>query len=399
MRFWAPLAAVFLWVSASGCGPDCVQSADIQVTLRPNSTVNVSAVTLLRMILSIDGNAPKILDVTLTAELKRTPTTLLLRPDPAPHSTYNVALTIEALDALGGLLGIGSASGDVTSKGCNRLEAPLVPLPGGGDGGTLDLALPIQPMDLALPPNADLLSTGDDLICPDTPDEDGDGRGDACDRCPADYDPTPTDADNDGLPDACDPDPMMAENALLYFDPFNEDSGHWSGGWTVTGSERVVMTGTQGRLFSGNGIDTLPVNVRVQTFVTVPIAEGVGTSFDSDVGIFLGNEPDSMPTTKGVLCSLHHTPTDNGTLEIDTIDNGNITNTQMTNFSWGTGPTYRLRLTQRGGSYTCEAATSGFRPGMVTATAAVPSAPQFMLLRATNVEAHFASVVAESVLP
>ena len=192
---------------------------------------------------------------------------------------------------------------------------------------------------------------------------------------------------------------MTPGNSQLYFDPFNIDSGNWSGGWTVTGSEWVVMTLTQGRLVSGNGVNQLPANVRLQAFVTVPIAEGVGTNFDSDVGVFLGNEPDSMSTTVGVLCSLHHTPSDNGTLEVDIIQNGNIINSMSTEFNWGTGPIYRLRLTQHGGDYGCEGATSGLRPATVTTTTQAPVAPQFMLLRATNVEAHFQSVVAESVNP
>jgi hypothetical protein len=202
------------------------------------------------------------------------------------------------------------------------------------------------------------------------------------------------------VPDACDPDPGTPGNTVLYFDPFNVDTSHWSGGWTVTGSERVVMTGTLGRLVSGNGIDTMPADVRVQTFVTVPIAEsGMGGDFESDVGIFLGNQPDTGATTDGVLCSVNHMQTDIGHMELDIIQNGTITTTNMGNFSWGTGPLYRLRLTQHGGSYTCEAATSGVRPGTVTATTTAPTAPQYIVLRATNVEAHFQSVTAESVNP
>src|SRR5678815_25962 len=135
--------------------------------------------------------------------------------------------------------------------------------------------------------------------------------------------------------------PGTPGNQVLYYDPFDIDSGHWSGGWTVTDSERVVMTMAQGRLISGNGIDMLPVNVRVQAFVTMPLVEGVGSNFESDVGIFLGSQADSTSTTNGVLCALHHVPNDSGTLDIDVIENGAIVQTTSAPFPFGTGPLYR----------------------------------------------------------
>ncbi len=44
---------------------------------------------------------------------------------------------------------------------------------------------------------------------PDGPDGDGDGRGDACDSCPAQADPVPQDADGDGVGEACDNCPVL----------------------------------------------------------------------------------------------------------------------------------------------------------------------------------------------
>ena len=35
----------------------------------------------------------------------------------------------------------------------------------------------------------------------------GDGVGDVCDNCPAEFNPTQDDSDGDGMGDVCDPDP------------------------------------------------------------------------------------------------------------------------------------------------------------------------------------------------
>ena len=59
---------------------------------------------------------------------------------------------------------------------------------------------------------------------------------------------------------------------------------------------------------------------------------------------------------------------------------------------------YRLRLTQRGGTWTCEAAATGMSPVTVTTTQTV-TAPLFITLENDNMGSHFHSVVAESKLP
>jgi hypothetical protein len=152
----------------------------------------------------------------------------------------------------------------------------------------------------------------------------------------------------------------------------------------------------------------MPTNVRVQTFFHSPNFEGTMSSFDSDVGIALTNEPDSTSTTNGVLCTVHHMSNNNDTLDIDTIVNGAISNTQSTSFPFYTDDpppsknlvVYRVRLTQRGKMFTCEAVTTGVPAASVSTTLSqAPEGPQFMLLRATNVEAHFTSVVAETANP
>src|SRR3954471_520840 len=174
------MRALILWLLSSGCAPDCVSSADIQLTLRPTQAVNVAGITTLRLVLTVNGGAPKLLDVTPKNALTHDPTTLLLRPDPPPGARYNVAVTVEALDALGGLLAIGTADGDVSALGCNKLDAPLAPLPMGDGGVLLDLLQPVTDRDLMVPAHDGLTMTYDDMACPAMPDEDGDGRGDAC---------------------------------------------------------------------------------------------------------------------------------------------------------------------------------------------------------------------------
>jgi hypothetical protein len=385
------------WVAVCllvGCGSTCPSTADIQVTLIPIAGVDVTAIAELRFTLTVGTGQPK--SLVLQKGIGPRPTTVLFRPDPAPAAKYAVTITVEALDELGALVAIGSTGGDVSANGCNKLEARLTPLP------MVDASMP--PPDFSmLPSGSDLagsdLATNNDLACAAMPDEDADGRGDACDLCPADYDPTPVDTDDDGLPDACDPDPSKTGNALIYFDPFNVDSGHWSGNWNVRNSERSIATMAQGRLLSGNGVDALPGNVRVQTYVTMPFVEGVGPSFESDVGIFLGNQTDSSSSTRGVLCVLHHVPPSTDTLDLDLISNGMITMTNAQPFVFSTGNLYRIRLSQRGGSYSCEALLMGLPAVSANLTTQAPAAPQFMVLRATNVEAHFSSVVAESTVP
>src|SRR5690349_18562614 len=125
------MRALILWLLASGCTPDCPASADIQLTLRPTAAVNVAGITTLRLVLTVNSGAPKLLDITPKNALTHDPTTLLLRPDPPPGAKYSIAVTVEALDALGALLAIGTAAADVSSHACNKLEAALAPLPMG----------------------------------------------------------------------------------------------------------------------------------------------------------------------------------------------------------------------------------------------------------------------------
>jgi hypothetical protein len=402
MRSFSVAVALLL----SGCGFDCAPSGNIQVTVTAGPGLDVGRVATLRIVLSVDGMQPKTLDVTLKSPLTSMPKTLLLQPDPPPANRYNVALSVQALDASGAVFALGTASSDVAANGCNRLEASLFPLgAGGGDGG--------NGRDGFIPP--DLMSTDMSnctVVSASVPDEDQDNLADSCDLCPDDSDPTPVDSDLDGLPDACDPDPALPSNTLLYFDPFNADSGNWSGNFDLRpfpqGYWSINTQGTQA-LASGNTQVMLPSNVRIQAHVLSPGIYVPGSVVNSDFGLFLGNSPNpGLTSTSGVLCIANATnqqPNDQLTLLV--VQNGSLgqaTSTPIPNANapngWHTDLVYRLRLTQRGAVYTCELVAVGGTPVTVTKTLpSAPSAPQFMALHAQAIEAHFYAVVAESVLP
>lgn len=389
----AILAAAGLLVPGAGCTTDCTPSADIQVMLVPSGGVDAQAIAKLRIILSVDGGPNKVLDVVPPHPISSS-SALLLRPDPPPTPKYSVAITVEALSSAGDLIAVGTTAGNVVASGCNRLEALLAGLPGPADGSGLPPADGFVPPDLAGVDLAGCVGT--------TPDEDADGRADFCDLCPADFDPEPIDSDRDGLPDACDPDPSQPANSLLYFEPFNADNGQWSGGFPITSSYLDLSTDNSptGFQVSGNGSTSLPSGVRVQTSVYSPVAI-VGSA--SDVGIFLGNSPNpGGGSTNGMLCAMVYDQQARvSTLQLQEVQNGTVTSTAMMPVNFMNQVSYRLRLTQRGASYTCESATMN-GPGTVTVTKQEPSAPtgpQFMALHAQNIEAHFHSVVAESALP
>jgi len=259
------------------------------------------------------------------------------------------------------------------------------------------------PADMAIPPGGPIDMTG--VVPPDiagciggSPDEDADGRANFCDLCPDDPDPTPADTDADGLPDACDPDPGTKTNTLLYFDPMDNPSGHWStSNALIANSYMTLDTQGQNVLLSNNGVDTVPTNARVQAHIFLK-AVYTGTPF-SDTGIFVGNNANpTAANAEGVLCTLHyHAGSGPDTLDIYPVHQGTLQAPTTTNQQF-VSAMYRMRLTQRAAGWTCEATANGLNPASVTLTKAV-TGPLFMSLRSENMEAHFHSVVAESALP
>ncbi|HWE29307.1 MAG TPA: hypothetical protein VHB97_14960 [Polyangia bacterium] len=384
---WLSLLAVVALAGSCG-GSDCAKSPNIQVMIAPDGDVPAADVVRLRVVLSVAGGPMGTHDILVGPDLplKQTGSTFLLQPDPPLAATYDVSLVIQAYDVIGNLVAIGSDTLQAVSLGCNRMTVHLT-------------ALPILAVtDMAAPPGSDLsgMEPPDLAGCIGAlPDEDSDGRGNVCDLCPADYDPTPVNSDGDALPDACDPDPTTAGNTLLYFDPFDAVSGHWSGSNPVAGSALTLDPGTSGSSSASNATDTLPLNMRVQTLVyTLRI---YGTSAQ-DTGLLVGDSA-NLGQVNGLFCAL--VPQTGGPqLVLYRISNGSGSGpAQPLGVAQLQGTTYRLRLTQRNGTWTCEAlASAGGTPVTVSTTFAV-NAPLIISLVSDSVASRFYHVVAETVIP
>jgi hypothetical protein len=383
------LAAAFV---ICGCGPDCVPSADIQLTVVATGGVDVSQIARLHVFMSINGAPMRSIDIAPSKSLDK-PATLLLRPDPPPAMTYNVAFTVEALSASDALVAVGTAGGDVVSNGCNRLEARLTGFGEGVDAGMGFDGILTQP-DLFTADLAGCTAGG-------THDEDGDGRTDVCDLCPADADPNVTDADNDGLPDACDPDIAKPGNKGLYFDPFVVDLGQWSGGYPISNDFLNLDTNGPNAMVSTNGLTQLPSNARVEGNVFMR-GLYVDSNPNSDAGVYLGNSASpGAPTAMGMLCLMAFDQQQNmGTLQLQPVVDGVEQVATTVPFNFQTGVRYRLQLTRRGTAYVCDASASGIPTTTVNASFnQAPSGVQFMALHAMNMEAHFHSVFAATTIP
>ncbi|MGZ3426519.1 MAG: hypothetical protein ACXVCV_07715 [Polyangia bacterium] len=364
------------------------------MTVAPNGDVTVPEIVRLHVMLSVADGPVRVLMPDINLSMTRLPaggSSFVLHPDPAPADKYDISMTVQAFDSDGNLIAIGSESMQAVSKGCNRLTVHLAGLPVN------------QSVDMAIPPGGPIDMAG--VLPPDlagciggTPDEDSDGRANFCDLCPDDSDPTPSDTDGDGLPDACDPDTGTKTNTALYFDPFDNPSGHWSTSNTLIGMSFLTLD-TQGQnvLSSNNGVDTLPTNVRVQAHIFLK-AIYTGTPL-SDTGVYVGNNANpAAATAEGVLCTLHyHAGSGPDTLDIYPVHNGTLGAPTATNMQF-VSAMYRMRVTQRSTGWTCETTANGLNPATVTLTKAVPG-PLFMSLRAENMESHFHAVVAESALP
>jgi hypothetical protein len=421
------LSLALLVPLATACNNECLLSSDIQVNVLPDPSIDPSQITALHVALSVNGSPAKTRVIVLTQPIDRTGSAFILRPDSTPaRATYTISVTIEAMDNGNTLIAIGSDSEQVAAKGCNHLNAHLAALP---LNPTFDMAQSIltdadgfinrvSDMDAAGGmPSPDLAGCVGGL-----PDEDNDGRANFCDLCPADYDPTPSDSDGDGLPDACDPDPTRKTNMQSYFDAFDSDSGHWNG------STYTIAPGTSFMQIDSNNAAPnqplsvasnvrVPLDVRAQTFVLAPGYYGSTGPALAIAALFLGDGTDPFaPGTNGVLCQIRFDQSNGDAIRLRPVVNGSLqlgtsTPTSSTacagttlppppQFCFGTDTLYRLRLTQRGSSYSCEVVDGNgntYTPPTLTATP--PAGPtQFLVLQEANLKAQFHSVVAETAL-
>src|SRR5207237_8179671 len=107
----------------------------------------------------------------------------------------------------------------------------------------------------------------------------------------------------------CDPDPATACNKLLYFVPFNVNVNHWSGGFSIQSRDSFLNMLTNGPMtvYSVNGTDTLPPNVRAQAWI-FPTNGTYDLQQPIDAGLFLGNAAQPVaPGTNCVVCAINRT--------------------------------------------------------------------------------------------
>lgn len=94
----------------------------------------------------------------------------------------------------------------------------------------------------------DVFRPSDSVVMP-THDEDGDGRADVADNCPAIPNAAQEDADGDEVGDVCDPHPATALDRIYYFDPLlNFDVWSVFSGTWVVGNDEVTQTDVDGEM-------------------------------------------------------------------------------------------------------------------------------------------------------
>ena len=161
----------------------------------------------------------------------------------------------------------------------------------------VDAPPPIDAPSPDLPPDAP--------PCPTPGDEDGDGFGDACDNCPADFNPdqanlmeTVLGVAADGLGDVCDPRPNQSGDSLLFFDGFVGST--LDPAWDPDGDDDDYFDVAGGNLVFNNPGSTTVRSMRrgMATDVLVNtrfrfVAWGVDGNKDINQNLFIGVRAES----------------------------------------------------------------------------------------------------------
>jgi len=198
------------------------------------------------------------------------------------------------------------------------------------------------------------------VICEGTPDFDGDGKRDDCDRCPhlaSDDDP---DGDGDGVGDACDPRPAIGNDTRaiwIAFDTANAIDG-WmqsrgTGVWSVIERE-LVQTSTS----SAFSLLDSPVPYTEAYFAT---SVEVVTANPPEIGFCLGDDQDP-PASQYYCCGISGVATARA-IAIWPAGIGEVNDTNVWTGDHGVDQQIDMTGTLFGPKFTCE-----FKQGAKSAT-------------------------------
>jgi hypothetical protein len=251
-----------------------------------------------------------------------------------------------------------------------------------------EAATPDLPPEVALP------------ACPGTDDEDADGVADACDNCPADFNPdqanvmeTNAGVAADGLGDVCDPRPTQSGDSLLLFDGFA--SSTLAPAWTADRAAFSVAGGdlvfdrpgdtTARSLQRGMGTDVL-VNTRF-TFINW----GIDGDPDVNQNLFIGVRGNSS-NGDDVRCAARRSSTGSNATSVAYFaygDSAAPATTVPTAIDLGTS--YRLITMVQGSQVECSMGAA--RISMT----GVPTRTGFLQIRIRNVALRIQNIVAYQV--